>query len=141
MNQEFRKIVTLQIMVGVLADVYLTAGYSHSRSATTLLQVLNGVDAPEVVGDLGKLHRSFIWESILLKSSLSSGTTATKTTLEAPDAMSIVEDVLDTGEGSSAKADVEAEKRSPAIPHPNEKAVKFVVGLIPTSLTPFFQGM
>jgi E3 ubiquitin-protein ligase HUWE1 len=66
-NQVFRMLVTLHVRVMLLSDVYATIGYAPNRSALGLLQIFIGRGAPEVISDLGALHRALIWENVLMK--------------------------------------------------------------------------
>ncbi|KAG8936847.1 hypothetical protein FRC02_010709 [Tulasnella sp. 418] len=150
LNTQFRKLATLQITVGLLADVYQTAGYSHVRSVTTILQILTGAEGPEIIEDLGKLHRTFFWESTILKSTLSLSTSAEKaaetsvaesTTGEVTPSVSNV--AAGQGQSSSGVATAEAPSTQPSSPaeENNRKALKFIISQIPTALTPFFQAI
>ncbi|KAL0569802.1 E3 ubiquitin-protein ligase tom1 [Marasmius crinis-equi] len=67
----FRSLVTLHIRITLLSDVFATAGYAHGRAAIALLQTLMSNTSPQVVSDLGSLHRVSIWENIILKKGLS----------------------------------------------------------------------
>ncbi|KZV69516.1 hypothetical protein PENSPDRAFT_753267 [Peniophora sp. CONT] len=67
--ETFRRIITLHVRVMLLSDVYSTVGYAHGRSALGLLQILMGRGAPEVLPELGALHRALVWENVQMKSS------------------------------------------------------------------------
>ena len=41
-NQDLRRLITLQVRVMLLSDIYSTAGYAQGRASTTLLQALTG---------------------------------------------------------------------------------------------------
>ncbi len=69
-NFYFRNLVTLHIRITLLSDVFATAGYAHGRQAIVLLQTLMTSITPQVVKDLGALHRTSIWENIVLKMGL-----------------------------------------------------------------------
>ncbi|KAF9029021.1 hypothetical protein BDZ89DRAFT_1101623 [Hymenopellis radicata] len=69
-NYYFRNLVTLHIRITLLSDVFATAGYAHGRQAIVLLQTLMTSITPQVVKDLGALHRTSIWENIVLKMGL-----------------------------------------------------------------------
>jgi E3 ubiquitin-protein ligase HUWE1 len=64
--------VTLQTRVTLLSEVYATAGYAHGRTAVAILQALMGRSSPEIIPDLGALHRACVWENIVLKKHLAS---------------------------------------------------------------------
>ncbi|KAJ7084416.1 hypothetical protein B0H15DRAFT_888578 [Mycena belliarum] len=152
-NQTFRGLVTLHIRITLLSDVFATAGYAHGRAAIGLLQTFMSNTTPEVVKDLGSLHRSTIWENIVLKAGLISkgidiAATPSTSPLEAtpeqptiplPDAESVVT--------SGSANGVEAEQ----VPNPDSKdesscqhnatALKHLTHGLPSSLAPFFQAM
>ncbi|KAF8750867.1 hypothetical protein RHS01_08861, partial [Rhizoctonia solani] len=69
-NAEYRKLFTLHLRVNLLADIYTTVGYSHSRGGPPLIQTLTGPDSGEILPKLGALHRAFVWEHAALKSAL-----------------------------------------------------------------------
>ncbi|KAJ3553706.1 hypothetical protein NM688_g3471 [Phlebia brevispora] len=66
-NKDLRRLVTLEVRVMLLSDIYSTAGYAQGRASATLLQALTGPEAGNLVSELGSLHRSCLWENILLK--------------------------------------------------------------------------
>ncbi|CAE6444639.1 unnamed protein product [Rhizoctonia solani] len=69
-NTEYRKLFTLHLRVNLLADIYTTVGYSHSRGGPPLIQTLTGPDSGDILPKLGALHRAFVWEHAALKSAL-----------------------------------------------------------------------
>ncbi|KAG8764160.1 hypothetical protein FRC11_003016 [Ceratobasidium sp. 423] len=69
-NAEYRKLFTLHLRVNLLADIYTTMGYSHSRGGAPLIQTLTNPDSGEILPKLGALHRAFVWEHAALKSAL-----------------------------------------------------------------------
>ena len=54
-NRKFRQLVTLHIRVGLLSEVFSTAGYAHSRTALGLVQILFSSTQGVLVGHDG-LH-------------------------------------------------------------------------------------
>ncbi|KAF7315636.1 hypothetical protein MIND_00079100 [Mycena indigotica] len=69
-NRLFRDLVTLHVRITLLSEVFVTAGIAHGRNAIVLLQTLMSSTRPEVITDLGALHRAAIWENIVLKEGL-----------------------------------------------------------------------
>ncbi|KAG8879106.1 hypothetical protein FRB97_002021 [Tulasnella sp. 331] len=65
-NAAFRKVVTLTIVLTIYSDAYQTLAYSHTRSTSTVLQALHGTEAPDILIDIGKAHRAFCWEKVVL---------------------------------------------------------------------------
>lgn len=50
----------------LLSDVFTTSGF-QGRAATTLLQALVGRGANDILLELGSLHRSCVWDDVLLR--------------------------------------------------------------------------
>lgn len=148
--------MTLHIRSTLLSDVFGPAGYSHVRTAISLLQTLMGNTSPEIVSDLGSLHRASIWENIALKSGLSSKgidviLTPNASPLEgSPDPPSIA--LPEAGTSTTANGiqptSSSAEATTPRGNTPkqdgpreqNAQALKHLTHGIPSSLAPFFQG-
>ncbi|KAG8907932.1 hypothetical protein FRB99_001440 [Tulasnella sp. 403] len=149
LNKSFRSLVTLQVTIGALGDVYQTVGFSHSRSATTILQILSGTEAPLIVDDLGKIHRVFLWENILLKNAELQARQAEKSTQtseasrpEASTSISeqstmVVVDLPKPQDSAERSAFVADESSADG----NARTLAYVIAQIPFSLTPFFQAI
>ncbi len=149
----------------LLSDILATAGYAQGRATVTLLQALCGPSANNVLLSLGSLHRSCLWENIVLKTDETPETLATPrephTVLPAAEAQS----VLPSAEPSAASSRVatplpatgaangaqEAESSSPT-PKPesssskakdpkesNIRALKHLASQLPYALAPFYQ--
>ncbi|TFK54241.1 hypothetical protein OE88DRAFT_1786570 [Heliocybe sulcata] len=71
-NGRFRDLVTLHTRVTLLSEVYATASYAHTRATSGFLQILMGRGSPEIVPELGALHRACVWENIIFKAGLAS---------------------------------------------------------------------
>lgn len=152
-NVKFRKLIALHTRVTLLADIFSSATYTHGRSFLSLLSGLTSPDASNVLPDLGSLHRTCIWENIVLKSALSAqgvnvsrghsstseavSPTAQTAELQSEVNVASVLPVSERLEDSKAK---EATKKEGSKER-NAKALKHIATQIPTSLTPFFQGM
>ncbi|KAJ7462340.1 hypothetical protein B0H11DRAFT_2175426 [Mycena galericulata] len=156
-NVTFRSLVTLHIRITLLSDVFATAGYAHGRAAIGLLQTFMGSTTPEVVKDLGSLHRATIWENIVLKAGLISkgidiAATPSSSPLEAtPEQTAIPLPDPEAAAGTSQNG-VQLETVSNPVPlssdmkqhssrHQNATAVKHLTHGLPSSLAPFFQAM
>ena len=164
-NQDLRRLITLQVRVMLLSDIYSTAGYAQGRASTTLLQALTGSDAGELLQELGSLHRSCLWENILLKNadsppelktSETSGDDALHLNPFASASSSTVATVTPAATetngtrnlprppfvvpSQSSSSDVAPSQGNPQ--SSNNKILQNVTGQLPnTSLLPLFQGM
>lgn len=166
-NQRFRSLITLHIRITLLSDVFATSGYAHGRAAIGNLQTLMGNSYQNVVPDLGTLHRTCIWENILLKAGLtlkgidtlasiegsplerspSRGaslplendlTAGTATTNSVPPEPDPFSTPADEGHLSTLRR---GEVTKPEGPQElNAKALKHLMQGLPTALAPFFQG-
>lgn len=152
--------MTLHIRITLLSDVFATAGYAHGRAAIGLLQTLMNNTSPEVVTDLGALHRASIWENIVFNIGLNAkgidvqATPATSPLEQSPARETAPEtDGAVTANGASDvngfqqhdDAYFEALMRKPPPKHegPRDKnaaALKHLTHGLPSSLAPFFQG-
>lgn len=155
-NSRYRKLITLHTRLSLLSDIYATAGYSHGRATSALLQALTGEYAV-VLEQLGALQRACAWENITLKATLSSmGIDAIPSSAPISfDPPLSVSPAPRDGEVSAATnangAIGEPSTSTPAANTPipkkqerpmdlNAKGLKHVVGQIPATLTPLFQG-
>lgn len=161
-NYYFRNLVTLHVRITLLSDVFATAGYAHGRAAIGLLQTLMSNTAPQVVKDLGALHRTSIWENIVLKVGLAAKgidvlQTPSLSPLErSPDQLAIglpdaagpapsaatngaVDDAQAGAPPSSTTKEPEIPKAGSPREH-NATALKHLTHGLPSSLAPFFQG-
>jgi len=146
-------LVTLYTRITLLSDVYSTVGYSLGRNAASLLPVLTGPGSPDIIPDLGGLHRACIWENIVFKSGLETSnlhlsSNAAPTgeenanrplTLTAENLETVDSDLIDDGGISSPVNEGPSSSDGPR--EQNAKALKHIAGQIPGSLAPFFQGM
>ena len=93
-NKDLRRLITLEVRVMLLSDIYSTAGYAQGRASVTLLEALTRPEAGDIVSELGSLHRSCMWENIQLKNvckpTESQGTSAS------------TDDLLQIGDGTAA---------------------------------------
>lgn len=154
-NLKFRKLIALHTRVTLLADVFSSATYTHGRSSLSLLSGLTGSDASDILPDIGALHRACIWENIVLKSALSArgvtisrnnpGSSSEGLSLpgQGPDFSNEtdVRSALPESEHSLEEAKRKGDQRKDGPRERNAKALKHIATQIPTSLTPFFQGM
>ncbi|KAJ3790759.1 hypothetical protein GGU10DRAFT_281593 [Lentinula aff. detonsa] len=158
-NFFFRNLITLHVRVTLLSDVFSTAGYAHGRGAITLLQSLMNNTTPQVIANLGSLHRAGIWENIVLKAALAAkGIEVYQTPSASPLNQSPNHRTLDLPEqGSSmpvsapngavendvsSSTPVKGARPKHAGPKEfNATALKHIAHGIPTALSPFFQAM
>lgn len=156
-NFYFRNLITLHVRITLLADVFATAGYAHGRGTLILLQTLMNSTTPQVITDLGSLHRASIWENIVLKAALTAkGIEVIETpaaspldqspnqqTLELPEqessmSVSTPNGVVDDSTPTPAK-EPSAKREGPR--EFNAAALKHLAHGLPTALAPFFQGI
>ncbi|KAJ7770214.1 hypothetical protein DFH07DRAFT_269298 [Mycena maculata] len=155
-NLTFRGLVTLHIRITLLSDVFATAGFAHGRAAIGLLQTFMSSTTPEVVKDLGSLHRATIWENIVLKAGLISKgidiaatpssspleATPEQTTIPLPDNEAVA---MTSPNGVQPETVSNPAPSSGGIKHDgrqhNATAIKHLTHGLPSSLAPFFQAM
>lgn len=164
-NYYFRNLVILHIRITLLSDVFATAGYAHGRQAITLLQTLMTSITPQVVKDLGALHRTSIWENIVLKIGLAAKGldverspplslqgSPDQVTVALPDTNGSSSNpapgngVIDGVEDNNAPPATSQQKETiiPKADSPREwnaTALKHLTNGLPSSLAPFFQGL
>lgn len=164
-NRRFRNLVTLHTRITLLSEVYATASYAHSRATAGFLQILMGRGAPEIVPDLGALHRACVWENIIFKTGLASKGVDIASSPSAPPSdtgspgPSGPADLMDDGglpstangvqpqdgarvesDGSPARPAKEGLHKDSPRNH-NAKALHHLVKQIPSSLSPLFQAV
>ncbi|KAJ3900167.1 hypothetical protein F5879DRAFT_887267 [Lentinula edodes] len=160
-NFYFRNLITLHVRVTLLSDVFSTAGYAHGRGAISLLQNLMTSTTPQVIADLGSLHRAGIWENIVLKAALAAkGIEVYQTPSASPLDQSPNHRTIDLPvQGPSVPASApngavengastststptkETHTRHAGPKEFNATALKHITHGIPTALSPFFQAM
>lgn len=154
-NVKFRKLIALHTRVTLLADIFSSATYTHGRSSLSLLSGLTGSDTSDILPDIGALHRACIWENIVLKSALS----ARGVNISRNNQGSLSEGISLPGQATESSNETDLGSALPDSDHSpdeakstegvkkdgpqerNAKALKHIATQIPTSLTPFFQGM
>lgn len=160
-NETFRSLVTLHNRMTILSDVFATAGYGHGRAAITILQTLMSNSTPEVIMNLGALHRTTIWENIALKKAFADiGIDIAHTPLPSPidgtpeQPLAPLPEVVDNTTASSTAPNGVEESNSPSTtPLPptdtektlgplehNAAALKHLSHGLPNALMPFFTG-
>jgi E3 ubiquitin-protein ligase HUWE1 len=142
--------VSLLTRATLLADVF--SSYAHNRSMPNLVSGLLSEEASGVISDLGALHRACIWENIVLKSTLvKNGLLPSRVDKSSsPENGGQTADLLKESGTLAAIPGLEhaAQDQKPKDllnketgRQSNAKALKHISTEIPTSLTPFFQGM
>lgn len=166
-DESFRKLITLHTRIMLLSDVFTTSGY-QGRASSTLLQALVGPGASGILLELGSLHRTCVWDNILLKSdpvfssveSMTGGlfawsslvdpqiaptlpsTPVPGSTLTEPTSATSVANGVQAQAGtttSSILPIVQAPKKE-GPKEQNARALKYLAGQIPNALASFFQG-
>ncbi|CCM01158.1 uncharacterized protein FIBRA_03206 [Fibroporia radiculosa] len=162
-NDRVRQYITLYIRTSLLSDIYSTAGYSHGRATATLLQSLTGPSAHNILPDLGALHRTCVWENIMLKSGLAlqgvdvpapadvtaldphSSSTVTPTDTPPISQDTSAHTLPSTANGAQGESSVPVASDSVTVKDnsaklQNAKIAKHLASQLPTCLAPFFQG-
>jgi E3 ubiquitin-protein ligase HUWE1 len=161
-NDAFRKLVTLHVRIMLLSDIFATAGFAQGRALTSLLQSVTGHGTGDILFGLGSLHRSSIWENVMLKSNIASpaSTSVSEDKPEVADAsppvetpVSVSSEATTPGGTSTPTAANGFQPEGTATPTPrqetptkladpretNVKALKHLASQIPNGLAPFFQ--
>lgn len=147
----------------LLSDIYSTAGYAQGRASATLLQALTSPEAGNIVQELGSLHRSCLWENILLKNAEASKNRSASSSIEEtvqPDSFSSTSSI-----STDATVPVVEANGAHSLPAPpfvvpsqsfrdepfpnhsnprlcNSRVLQHITGQLPNqSLLPLFQGM
>ncbi|KAK2463266.1 hypothetical protein APHAL10511_004921 [Amanita phalloides] len=158
-NRQFRNLVTLHIRITLLSDVFATAGYAHGRASISLLQILMNNMTPQVVANLGALHRASVWENIALLVGLSmKGINVTQSLLSSLE-MSPDQSMVNLGDletpvfqgGTNGAQPASTNTNTANLPNQdktrkdfrerNAAAIKHLTHGLPSSLAPFFQAM
>ena len=153
-NVAFRNLVTLHVRIMLLSDIFATAGYSQGRALTTLLQSVTGNGTGDILLGLGSLHRSSIWENVMLKEKMAPRHEEKQQTPEVPapaeTPMSVSSEATTPGPSTTANGS-QPENSAAATPKPesskkdpketNMKALKHLASQLPNSLAPFFQSV
>ncbi|KAG9103766.1 hypothetical protein FRC06_008224 [Ceratobasidium sp. 370] len=148
-NAEYRKLFTLHLRVNLLADIYTTVGYTHSRGGPPLIQTLTGPDSGDILPKLGALHRAFVWEHAALKSALNAqgvvvrpqtspaGTSEELLSLNRPQDGTPYHDAnaseASTSEGGGARSVKVANEQ-------NSRLMRHLAEMLPSALAPFFHA-
>ena len=162
-NAEFRKIVHLNNVLGLLSSLYSTIGFTHGKVATTFLMALGAFDGNPFIANLGTLHRASIWQNIWLKAKQSPtlvkphAITQLQTfeeTILSPSVEFSASELENTAQSTPALASSKAESNqndesaqngTSAIsqkPLPeNYISLQYLFTRIPLQLTSFFQGV
>ncbi|KAG6810921.1 hypothetical protein H0H92_009816 [Tricholoma furcatifolium] len=163
-NRRFRALVTLHIRITLLSDVFQTVGYAHGRAAIGLLLNLISKISPDVLTDLGSLHRASVWENLALNVGLASRGIAVKPTPpstplgrtpnpstthlldgDRDEVFPLVGEVVvadDEQEAApSSSSGAVAASKSDGFREQNATALKHLTHGLPAALTPFFQSI
>ena len=158
-NEVFRRMVSLNNLLGLLSSLYSTVGFAHGKVATAFLIALGAADSSTLITDMGKLHRAAIWQNIWLKVKQS----PTRPAPQAITQLRTVEENLLSPAVEYSSSDLAAALISPtespaqavdqagdtSTPMPGNSTVlpenyislKYLFSRIPLHLTIFFQGV
>lgn len=153
-NDFFHRLITLHIRVTLLADVYSTAGYIQGRQAVGPLQK----STVGILPSLGALHRSCMWENIVLKNaSANKGLSTSSSTVSSSDdvanpafsadavleasANTITEGTSSSSQQTENKTESAATKKEEDPRQRNAQALRHIASQIPNALGPFFQSV
>lgn len=153
-NVAFRHLVTLHVRIMLLSDIFATVGYSQGRALTTLLQSITGAGTGDILLGLGSLHRSSIWENVMLKEKMTTRSEEKQPSPEiavAETPMSVSSEATTPGPSTTANGS-QLDNSAAATPKPeqaakkdpketNMKALKHLANQLPNSLAPFFQAV
>ena len=144
-NSQFRQLLTLNLRIHLLSQVYSSVGYTHSRSPSSIAQVVSSEDGSKLIRDLGVMYRTFIWEILTLigpdpykRLTVSGSQIALASPSPAADAISEVPDSASRRAPSAAIGACESVGSKAR--EQNIKAVKGMIQTLTKSTTPFFQG-
>ncbi|CAE7209973.1 unnamed protein product [Rhizoctonia solani] len=148
-NAEYRKLFTLHLRVNLLADIYTTVGYSHSRGGPPLIQTLTGPDSGEILPKLGALHRALVWEHAALKSALAAQGVKNQnsSTTESEELLSLNRPqdgtpYHDASANDASNASGSGSTRSPkAVNEQNSHLMRHLAEMLPSALAPFFHAV
>ncbi|CAG8513467.1 7938_t:CDS:10, partial [Acaulospora morrowiae] len=142
-NSTFRALIALHGYAGLLSDVYCTPVFSHSKSASSVIEAFVGADS-EILSALGRLHRACVWENVILKSTVPKSWYNTPTKMKRPSLLpeissgvSSLFDEVEKDNADSNEPPVDQNNRQVK----NAKYFKFLVSQIPSCLTSLFQGL
>ncbi|KAG8747810.1 hypothetical protein FRC10_011255 [Ceratobasidium sp. 414] len=149
-NAEYRKLFTLHLRVNLLADIYTTVGYAHSRGGPPLIQTLSGPDSGDILPKLGALHRAFVWEHAALKSALNAqgvvvrpqtspaGTSEELLSLNRPQDGSPYHDANASETSTSESGGAKSVK---VVNEQNSRLMRHLAEMLPSALAPFFHAV
>ncbi|CUA66624.1 E3 ubiquitin-protein ligase HUWE1 [Rhizoctonia solani] len=148
-NADYRKLFTLHLRVNLLADIYTTVGYSHSRGGPPLIQTLTGPDSAEILPKLGALHRAFVWEHAALKSALAAQgvKNQSNSATESDELLSLNRPqdgtpFHDASANDASNASGSGGTRSvKAINEQNSHLMRHLAEMLPSALAPFFHAV
>ncbi|KAK9767472.1 E3 ubiquitin-protein ligase tom1, partial [Basidiobolus ranarum] len=158
-NRVFRSLVSLHGFVGLLSDIYCTPVFSHSKNIATVIGAFTGETGSQVVSMLGELHRTCVWENIILKNTVPKEwyTVKKKSKKDGSDPTGQISNERDSTQIGDTPRNVDdysddipkvnnesVEAEFDAAEYPkvqNTKYFKFLASQIPTCLTPLFQGL
>ncbi|CAE6470636.1 unnamed protein product [Rhizoctonia solani] len=148
-NADYRKLFTLHLRVNLLADIYTTVGYSHSRGGPPLIQTLTGPDSGEILPKLGALHRAFVWEHAALKSALAAQGVKNQSSsaAESDELLSLNRPqdgtpFHDASANDASNASGSGGTRSvKAVNEQNSHLMRHLAEMLPSALAPFFHAV
>ncbi|EJD34111.1 hypothetical protein AURDEDRAFT_109329 [Auricularia subglabra TFB-10046 SS5] len=153
-NIKFRRLITLNTRISMLAEVYSATSIAHGRSASASLQNITATETAALLPALGDVHRAFIWEVILLRSAVAP-TESPGLRIHSMEYGSVPIDLLPEGfsqasSGQPASSGAPAEEPAPqcgpaatadTARKQNITALKHLAGQIPNSVTLFLQAL
>lgn len=146
-NKTYRSLVTLHGYISLLAEIYHTLIFSHSKSALAFVQALNDNSETSLLSALGRLYRSCVWEKVLLLHEMPKEWNAkewTEIQNKARRSSMIGKPSSSESTNEDMKIDEDDAQRQPKPDenvHVNFKLIKFLLSSIPTDLTKFWQGV
>lgn len=139
----------MHLRVNLVADIYTTVGYSHTRGGPPLIQTLTGPECGDILPRLGALHRAFVWEHAALKSALaaqgvkSQGSISAATEsdellfLNRPQDGTPYHEVSASDASAASGSGVRSVK---TVNEQNSNLMRHLAEMLPSALAPFFHG-
>lgn len=149
-NQRFRDLTILLSLVALLSDIYGNLTYAHGKASTSVLAVFSTPEEATTLSQIGQLHRTCIWENILIKKLTPTSATSTMppgaegsgpaaastsgAAAEGGPASTMDSSVAATTEGAPESTTKDKEPK----PSPNLKSVQDLLASFPLNIMPVF---
>ncbi|KAI8081696.1 uncharacterized protein BX664DRAFT_376387, partial [Halteromyces radiatus] len=154
-NQLLRQFIVLYGYIGLLANTCCSSILTHGKNGIALVnEFISQTGDDSIILLLGQLHRTMVWENILLRESVpkswynfKSAKKSSNIRIDNPLGISDATTTTITSDTQPSSATTEMdtnEEKEPDAKDPrviNTKHFKMFLGEIPQALTPIFQGL